>query len=40
MAYWGIALASQNRASDAALGRREFESAWRHGDTQLRLEDP
>jgi tetratricopeptide (TPR) repeat protein len=33
------ALTSQNRPYDAALVRQEFESAWRHADTPLRLED-
>jgi tetratricopeptide (TPR) repeat protein len=33
------ALASQSRAYDAAFVRREFERAWQHADTQLRLED-
>ena len=33
------ALASQNRTYDAVFVRQEFETAWRHADTQLRLED-
>jgi len=33
------ALASQNRAYDAVFVRREFETAWQHADTPLRLED-
>ena len=33
------ALASQGRAYDAAFVRQEFERAWQHADTQLRLED-
>ena len=33
------ALASQNLALDAAFVRQEFESAWQHADTQLRVED-
>jgi hypothetical protein len=33
------ALTSQNRLYEAALVRQEFESAWRHADTPLRLED-
>jgi len=33
------ALASQGRAYDAAFVRQEFERAWQHADTELRLED-
>ena len=33
------ALASQSRTDDAVFVRQEFETAWRHADTQLRLED-
>jgi tetratricopeptide (TPR) repeat protein len=33
------ALASQSRTYDAVFVRQEFETAWRHADTQLRLED-
>lgn len=33
------ALAAQGRSHEAALVQREFETAWRHADTPLRLED-
>ena len=32
-------LTAQQRTYEAALVRQEFESAWRHADTPLRLED-